>query len=147
VNFKDKYAPNFPRVAICLAHPGHVTTPAALEQLGLVAAREPEPDRPSPTTRLRDPGTREWPDWQRCLDRAPPSQSGRGNRQSIADWNYALISAQRGFGVDEIASRLQEVSPKTRDNGEAYAMKTATRAAETAEKNLARRNLTKRPRI
>jgi hypothetical protein len=147
VNFKDKYAPNFPRVSIRSAHPGHVSTPAALEQLCLVAAPESEPGRPVPTVRPREAGTREWPDWERCLDRAPPSQSGKGNRQSIADWNYALISAQHGWSVDETARQLLEVSPKARANGEAYAHTTAARAAETAAKNLARRNLTKRPPI
>ena len=40
LNFKDKYAPNFPRVAIHAAQPGRQTTPNQLEELGLVA--EPE---------------------------------------------------------------------------------------------------------
>jgi hypothetical protein len=40
VNFKDKYAPNFPRVQIRAAHPGRLAQPEELEQLGLVAAPE-----------------------------------------------------------------------------------------------------------
>src|SRR3954452_17562326 len=40
LNFKDKYAPNFPRVAIRAAQPGRLTTAAELEALGLVAAPE-----------------------------------------------------------------------------------------------------------
>src|SRR5271155_845324 len=39
LNIKDKYAPNFPRVAIEQAQLCRKTTPAELEQLGLVAAR------------------------------------------------------------------------------------------------------------
>ena len=147
LNFKDKYAPNFPRVAIREAHPGRVTTPAALEQLGLVAAPEiPAPAQrpPAPIERVRNAGSAEWPDWERCLERAPPSQSGKGNRQSIADWNYALISSQRGFSVDETAGRLLEVSPKARENGRAYAQQTAERAAEAAARNRAER-VSRRP--
>jgi RepB DNA-primase from phage plasmid len=40
LNFKDKYAPNFPRVAVHFAHHGRMTTAAELEQLGLVAPPE-----------------------------------------------------------------------------------------------------------
>ena len=47
LNFKDKYAPNFPRVAIHQANPGRLTIAAELERLGLVT--EPEaPPRPFP---------------------------------------------------------------------------------------------------
>ena len=40
LNFKDKYAPDFPRVAIHAADPGRKATPTELERLGLVAAPE-----------------------------------------------------------------------------------------------------------
>ena len=56
LNFKEKYAPDFPRVAVEQAQPGRKTTAAELEQLGLVAA--PEPPRPSPArSRVRS----SWP--------------------------------------------------------------------------------------
>ena len=48
LNFKDKYAPAFPRVAIHAAQPGRLTTASELERLGLVAAPEPVVERPSP---------------------------------------------------------------------------------------------------
>src|ERR1700733_4734833 len=41
LNFKDKYAPAFPRVAIHAAESGRLATAAELERLGLVAAPEP----------------------------------------------------------------------------------------------------------
>ena len=40
LNFKDKYAPDFPRVTIRQAQSGRLTSAAELERLGLVAAPE-----------------------------------------------------------------------------------------------------------
>ena len=40
LNFKDKYAPDFPRVTIREAQPGRMTSPAELERMGLVAPLE-----------------------------------------------------------------------------------------------------------
>ena len=37
LNFKDKYAPDFPRVAIHAAQPGRLTTAAELDRLGLLS--------------------------------------------------------------------------------------------------------------
>src|ERR1700676_982294 len=56
LNFKDKYAPNFPRVAIREARAGHLTTGAELERLGLVAPPEdfaPLPAAPTPVSTNR----------------------------------------------------------------------------------------------
>jgi hypothetical protein len=44
LNFKAKYAPAFPRVAIASANSGRLTTVAALAQAGLIA---PEPAPPA----------------------------------------------------------------------------------------------------
>jgi hypothetical protein len=137
-NFKPKYAPNFPRVSIHEAVPGRRTTAADLERLGLVAPEEPvqraAADRPA---RSRPgPGARKWPNYERCLENAPPSQSSPGDtRHSIADFTWCLIAADWGWPVEDIARRLMEESGKARDNGFAYAQKTATRAAEAAARN------------
>lgn len=40
-NFKPKYAPGFPTVAIVETHPGRIMTPEQLKALDLVAAPEP----------------------------------------------------------------------------------------------------------
>lgn len=140
-NFKDKYAPNFPRVAISDAHAGRVTTAAELDRLGLVAAPEPVPERPiSPARSRPGPGRRKWPNYERCLDGAPPSQSNKGQpRHSIADFTWCMIAADWGWPVEEIARRLMEESTKARENGPVYALKTATRAAEAAARNAERR--------
>ena len=46
LNFKDKYAPDFPRVMIREARAGHRTSTAELERLGLVAPPEELPPLP-----------------------------------------------------------------------------------------------------
>ena len=75
LNFKDKYAPNFPRVAIGQVNPGRKITAAELERLGLVAAPEaPALPRVTPARMRAGPGNRKWPDYARCLQGAPPSQ-------------------------------------------------------------------------
>src|SRR5271170_826840 len=71
LNFKDKYAPDFPRVAIEQMHPGRRTTPAELERLGLVAAPDaPAPPRFAPSRARASTVNRKWPDYARCLDGA-----------------------------------------------------------------------------
>src|SRR3954471_3563397 len=42
LNFKDKYAPLFPRVTLHRANPGRLATAAELDRLGLVAPPDPE---------------------------------------------------------------------------------------------------------
>ena len=67
LNFKDKYAPAFPRVETVHASPGRVVTRAELEALGVVARR-----------RKRDPGR-------------DPHSRHRAGRQRLAE-----LSALRG---------------------------------------------------
>jgi hypothetical protein len=139
LNFKDKYAPHFPYVALHRANPGRLATTAELDRLGLVAPPDPERTvRPAARSR-HGASVRKWPSYERCLERAPPSQGSPGeNRHSIADFTWCLIAADWGWPVEEIAVRLLEESAKARDNGHAYALKTATRAAEAADRNAAK---------
>jgi hypothetical protein len=141
-NFKDKYAPDFPRVAIQKATPGQRTSQSELERLGLVAAPEPaaQPLRISPARARPSLSSHKWPDYQRCLDGAPPSQTQPGKtRQSIADFTWCMIAASWGWQRDEIARQLMETSAKARENGQTYALQTATRASEAAARNAERR--------
>jgi hypothetical protein len=135
-NFKDKYAPAFPRVQIHAAAPGKRTSTDELESLELVAAPEPAAQPLRVTPALSRSGPTKWPDYQRCLDRAPPSQTQRGKtRQSIADFTWSMIAASWGWQPTEIAQQLMHISAKAKENGEAYARQTATRASEAAAKN------------
>jgi hypothetical protein len=131
LNFKDKYAPDFPRVAIEQATLGRTTTAAELEQLGLVSAPEPAHERRSPARPTVRPSSRRWPDYQRCVDGAPLNGDKNAPDISRADFLWCKIASQWGWGVGEIAAQLMELSPKAHENGENYAMRTA-RAGDAA---------------
>jgi len=143
LNFKDKYAPDFPRVAIEQMHPGRRTTPAELERLGRVAAPDaPAPPRFAPNRPRARAGNRKWPDYARCLRGAPPSQSRPGQtRGSIADFTWCVIALDWGFSIEATAARLREESQKAQENGETYVVRTVANAAAA----IARRGPTQRP--
>ena len=91
LNFKDKYAPKFPRVAIEQAQPGRKTTAAELERLGLVAAPEPPARRfPAPLpASVRRPGNRANGRITRVASKARRRQRRTGQRISRADFTCA----------------------------------------------------------
>jgi len=142
INFKEKYAPDFPRVQIVHSAPGLVPSRAQLESLGVVAASEAaaapgEEDLAAVVIRAR-PARRQprgWPDYQRCLDGAPPNGEGTGPDRSSADFFWCLLAVQWGWGIEETVERLMELSDKAQENGEGYALRTAERAAEAVERN------------
>jgi len=138
-NYKHKYEPDFPTVRILTAAPGRIMAPAQLEALGLVAP--PEPPREVPVTPLRvsrghesKHRAKKWPDYARCLQSAPRNHSGTGPDVSRADFTWCLTALDWGFGVQETAAKLLEVSAKAKENGERYASLTAQNAAKAAER-------------
>ena len=140
MNYKRKYEPDFPKVAILNIAPGRVVSPSHLESLGLVA--EPEPVRPATVTPLRVSRrhenavrARRWPDYQRCLDGAPESKSRPGKkRESLADFTWCKMALDWGYNTDETANQLMQVSSKARENGQRYAVLTASNAAAAVER-------------
>lgn len=128
-NFKKKYEPDFPTVSIVSAVPGRVVTPEQLEGLGLVAA--PGPVRAPP---VRVSTSRSWPDYERCVAGAPMNHAGTAVDVSRADFFFAMLSAQRGHGIEDIAARLMLVSTKAQENGEQYARLTAENATAACER-------------
>jgi len=150
LNFKPDYAPTFPRVEITHTNAGNMTSMAALEQAGFVSRREePSPALPAYTRRLTqsgNPSRKKWPSYQLCLDGAPESKSRPGNpRRSLADFTWCRTAYEWGWSVEAIAGRLMEISTKAQENGEAYAALTATRAAESVERQPYRAKSTPRP--
>jgi hypothetical protein len=139
LNFKDKYAPDFPRVAIQQVQPGRTVTAAELDQLGLVTAPEQAPARPAPS---RSRSVNAWPDYARCLRDAPRNSAGTGPDVSRADYTFCLIAIDWGRSVEDVEARLMEESSKAWENGETYAARTAA-AAATA---IARRGATPKRR-
>jgi RepB DNA-primase from phage plasmid len=136
-NFKVKYAPDYPVVTILETHPGRIMSPEQLEALGLVARREPmkttvQAFRPQ----ARGDGERSWPDYQRCLAGAPPATKHEGPDESMADFFWCMLAAQRGWSIEEAAGELLKVSGNAQDRArrgdEGYALITAQNAAAAA---------------
>jgi len=128
-NFKEKYAPAFPRVETVHADPGLVVTRAELEALGVVAPVENiEPVSP-PGRASRRHGRRGWPSYQRCVQGAPQARDGNRPDISRADFTFCLLAIDWGFSAEETAARLMEESSKAKENGEDYARITAENAA------------------
>jgi hypothetical protein len=133
-NFKEKYAPAFPRVETVNASPGRIVTPAELEALGVVAPPEKSASAPPPGRASRRSGGRTWPSYQRCVQGAPPARDGNRPDISRADFTFCLLAIDWGFGLEETAARLMQESTKAKENGEAYALLTAQNAAAALER-------------
>jgi len=133
LNFKDKYAPDFPRVRVAHTAPGLMASAGQLESMGLVAAPEkPAPFIPlSPLSRTR---SRKWPSYLRCVQGAPENRDKTGPDISRADFTWCMTAISWGHGIEETAARLMEESTKARENGEGYALLTAQNAAAAHER-------------
>jgi|ERR1039458_2676092 hypothetical protein len=129
VNFKRKYAPNFPTVNILETTPRRTTSPGELEGLGLLASSQPlnlalPPRRVSPSCRPKP-----WPSYERCLWGAPLAHHSDQPDVSRADFTFCLLAIDWGWTVPDVCRRLLQMSPKARHSGAAYAELTAQRAA------------------
>lgn len=137
LNFKDKYTPDYPQVCIRHAYLGRTATYEQLQSLGLIASPETRravPVRVSPTSS----SARQWPSYERCVEGAPERHGGGGKDISRADFTWCLTAIDWGWGIEETAARLLEVSPKARENGDAYAHVTARNAASANMRNRSR---------
>jgi hypothetical protein len=132
MNFKDKFAPAFPRVETVYTNPGRVVTRAELEALGIVAP--PEKTAPAVIRSPRHLEAKGWPSYQRCVENAPPARGGGRPDISRADFTFCLLAIDWGWGVEETAARLLQESGKAQENGEAYALRTARNAAAAIER-------------
>jgi hypothetical protein len=132
LNFKTEYAPEFPMVEITYVNAGNVTTTATLNEAGFVAAPD-QPEPPLPPADAGRHGGEAWPDYQRCVLGAPLAHSKDQPDISRADFTWCRTAIQWGWTVEATASRLMELSSKASENGKRYALRTATRAAESVE--------------
>lgn len=128
INYKRKYAPDFPMVRILQVRPRHVVTRSELESLGLVAADDIRPwTAPARVSSYR--GAKQWPSYERCLAGAPMTHRGDRPDVSRADFTFCLIAMDWGWSLSDTCARLLELSSKARENGERYARLTTERAA------------------
>ncbi|SRR5579883_2481 len=132
LNFKEKYAPDFPRVGTVHINPGKVVTRSELEALGIVAPLEKSTSVKHHSTRR--PSARGWPSYQRCVENAPPARGGDRPDISRADYTFCLLAIDWGWPPEETAARLMQESSKAKENGEAYALRTARAAARAIER-------------
>ena len=132
LNFKEKYAAAFPRVETVHASPGEVVRRSDLEACGVVAPPE-KPLPPEIRAMRQRPVAKGWPSYQRCVDNAPAREGDRPDI-SRADFTWCLIAIDWGFGIEETGARLLLESGKARENGEAYALRTARSAAAAIER-------------
>jgi hypothetical protein len=132
LNFKAKYAPAFPRVGTVHASPGMMVTRAQLEALGVVAPPEKTAAAAIPDSRRR-PSGRGWPNYQRCVENAPPARSGDHPDISRADFAFCLLAIDWGWGIEATAVRLMQESSKAQENGPGYALRTTRAAASVVE--------------
>jgi cell division inhibitor SulA len=131
-NFKAKYSPDFPTVALFdLAH-GRTVTEQDLEREGLMVKEElsaPRPYAPQRAKRARDfLKSKVPPSYSRCLEDAPAARNHMGKDRSAADFEFCLICADRGYSPEETADLLMDVSEKSKVEGRRYAEFTAKRA-------------------
>jgi hypothetical protein len=135
-NFKDKYAPDFPRVAIRETSARRRTSAGELEELGLLAAPAELPPLHVTPARAQTTvgGNRRWPSYARCMEGAPLNSEETGPDISRADFVFCMTAITWGWSVDETAVRLMEESTKARANGEGYAELTARNAALAVER-------------
>ncbi len=127
-NYKLRYAPDFPRVQTRAGKRGHIVTVAQLDELRLLAPAVIT-QKPQPIVSVR---THKWPSYQQCLDRAPLGDKGHPSRTSV-DFVWCKIAASWGHSVEEIAARLMAESTKAEENGQQYAVDTASRASWSAQ--------------
>ncbi|MEK6409610.1 MAG: DNA-primase RepB domain-containing protein [Acidobacteriota bacterium] len=129
-NFKTKYAPDYPRVRLHSIAPLHAVRVGELDRAGLIAREEQTPSAPrhAPTHRRRH-RLLVWPSYARCLADAPGARNHEGKDRSAADFNFCLISIDRGWSVEATASQLMDESEKAKSTGYSYALFTAKRAA------------------
>jgi len=134
-NFKSKYAPNYPRVRLHSIVPLHAVTVDELDRAGLIAPEEHTPRTPRHAPIVRRRRLLAWPSYARCLADAPGARNHQGKDRSAADFNFCLISIDRGWCVEATANQLMAESEKAKSTGYNYALFTAKRAASVVSSN------------
>jgi hypothetical protein len=145
LNFKKKYAPNFPMITLSQVSEGRVTTTDALQQSGLIAEVEqplPPASVPPRIGSARPAAGRRWPDYQQSLEGAPLKHDGGGPDRSLADFMWCKWAVQRGWDIKEIVAKLLEVSEKAQERArrgdEGYALLTVRNATAAVERERGR---------
>jgi hypothetical protein len=133
VNFKDKYAPNYPVVEIAHLAPWRIASEDGLTRMGLVAEAE-APKVHIVRVSRQSIGVNKWPSYERCMEGAPENRDKTGPDISRADFTWCMTAVGWGHSIEATAAQLMEESAKARENGERYALLTAQNAAAAVER-------------
>ena len=148
--FQDQVRAGIPARGNHHTNAGSVTSMAALEQGGFVAPREePRPPRPAYTRPMTDsgrPSRKKWPSYAFCVQHAPMTHGEDRPDISRADFTWCRTAIEWGWSREDTARRLMELSEKAKENGERYAVLTATNAAASVQRQPYRSKSTADPR-
>ncbi len=143
-----QFAQGFPLVELRQVNAGRTVTSAELDTAGVVALKE-EPRQPRPAAHrvspIERPTRKKWPSYKFCLDNAPFAHGEKKPDISRADFTWCRTAIEWGWSTQATASRLLELSAKAKENGERYAILTATRAADSVERQPYRLKPSPRP--
>jgi hypothetical protein len=158
-NFKTKYGPDsktaraigyaYPMIEIVHANPSNVISGTVLERAGFVADREES--RPAlsadsrPKTSNGTGSRKKWPSYDYCVKHAPMCHGDERPDISRADFTWCRTAIEWGWSKEETAARLMQFSSKAKENGERYAILTATNAAASVDRQPYRGRSTPRP--
>jgi hypothetical protein len=111
LNFKEKYAPNFPRVAVAAIQAGRKASAAELERFGVVSPPEAAA-RPTvaPKRSYAASGRRRWPSYARCVEGAPLNHGGTGPDVSRADFVWCMTAISWGWSVADTAEQMAKAT-------------------------------------
>jgi hypothetical protein len=134
LNFKSKYAPDFPLVELRHVQTGRVVTAAELTAAGLVSFPEPKPPVGAKSSAPFGKRSR-WPSYQFCVSHAPIAHGKDKPDISRADFTWCRTAIEWGWSVEATAARLMELSAKAKENGQRYATLTARNASESVDRH------------
>ena len=125
INFKPNRQQFMIRVES--SQPGRRVTVSELEASGLLPELSDQQQQQEQTSKdySKRGYVKQWPDYEKCL-RAKPSRSE-------ADAQFTSISLKRGFTLDEIISKLDEVSERAQQSGRKYIERTVKNVSEYLE--------------
>lgn len=139
-NYKEKYQPDYPLIAMTQSSPGRVMTTQRLEEMALLSLPAPIP-KPIPRYEWTRDKPKRFPDYGKCLQNAPANTNGDGPDTSRADFTWCMIALDWGWSMEETAAQLLQErtdSRKRHRNTQRYADMTAHSAAIALERNRAR---------
>ena len=110
---------------------GRQPAPLTAERRCPISLSPPIPPRAVSPVRWNGPGSRGWPDYDRCLRNAPQKEDGTPDRSRV-DFLWSKWALERGNSPASVMGKLLEVSEKARqewDRGnENYVLRTVESA-------------------